>query len=70
MTSKEIAKIIRDNFRAEHDALAETIAKQDGDARKYRDEYYFNAGKEWAWNDVAYAFGVELYDDDLELIKE
>lgn len=70
MTSKEIAKIIRDNFRAEHNALAETLAKQDGDARKYRDEYYFNAGKEWAWNDVANMLGIELYDENLKLIEE
>lgn len=46
MTQSELAKIIRRKYKAELEALNDTIKKQEGDKRKYRDEYYFNSGKE------------------------
>lgn len=70
MTQSELAKIIRKAYKAEKEALDDTIKKQEGDKRKFRDEYYFNAGKEWVLNELAHELGVELYDEDFELIGE
>lgn len=70
MKQSELAKIIREAYKAEKEALDDTIKKQKGDKRKFRDEYYFNAGKEWAWHDIAIELGVELLNEDFELIGE
>ena len=70
MTQSELAKIIRRAYKGELEALNETIKKQEGDKRKFRDEYYFNSGKEWVLNELAHDLGVELYDEDFELIGE
>lgn len=70
MTQSELAKIIRKAYKAEKDALDDTIKKQEGDKRKFRDEYYFNSGKEWVLNELAHELGVELYNEDFELIGE
>lgn len=70
MTQSELAKIIRKAYRAEKEALDDTIKRQEGDKRKFRDEYYFNSGKEWVLNELAHELGVELYDEDFELIGE
>ena len=70
MKQSELAKIIRKHYKAELEALNDTIKKQKGDKRKFRDEYYFNAGKEWVLNELAYNLGVELYNEDFELIGE
>lgn len=70
MTQSELAKIIRREYRAEKEALDDTIKKQEGDKRKFRDEYYFNSGKEWVLNELAHELGVELYNEDFELIGE
>lgn len=70
MKQSELAKIIRREYRAEKEALGDTIKKQEGDKRKFRDEYYFNSGKEWALNELAHELGVELYNEDFELIGE
>lgn len=35
-----------------------------------RYEYYFNSGKEWVLNELAHELGVELYNEDFELIGE
>lgn len=70
MTQSELAKIIRKAYRAEKEALDDTIKKQEGDKRKFRDEYYFNSGKEWVLNELAHELGVELYNEDFELIGE
>ena len=70
MTQSELAKIIRKAYRAEKEALDDTIKKQEGDKRKFRDEYYFNSGKEWVLNELAHDLGVELYNEDFELIGE
>lgn len=67
MKQSEIANIIRRLYKKEKRALDETIKKQKGDKRKYRDEYYFNSGKEWVMSELAYEFGVELYSGDFEL---
>lgn len=68
MKQSELAKIIRTFYKGEKEALDETIKKQEGDKRKFRDEYYFNSGKEWVLNELAHELGVELYNDDFELI--
>lgn len=68
MTQSELAKIIRKAYKAEKEALDDTIKKQEGDKRKFRDEYYFNCGKEWAWHDIAIELGVELLNEDFELV--
>lgn len=70
MTQSELAKIIRKAYKAEKEALDDTIKKQEGDKRKFRDEYYFNSGKEWVLNELAHELGVELYNEDFELIGE
>ena len=70
MTQSELAKIIRRAYKAEKEALDDTIKKQEGDQRKFRDEYYFNSGKEWVLNELAHELGVELYNEDFELIGE
>ena len=70
MKQSELAKIIRKHYKAELEALQDTIKKQEGDKRKYRDEYYFNSGKEWVLNELAHDLGVELYNEDFELIGE
>ena len=70
MTQSELAKIIRKAYEAEKEALDDTIKKQEGDKRKFRDEYYFNSGKEWVLNELAHELGVELYNEDFELIGE
>ena len=70
MKQSELAKIIREAYKQEREALDDTIKKQKGDKRKFRDEYYFNAGKEWVLNELAHALGVELYNEDFELIGE
>ena len=70
MTQSELAKIIRRAYKGELEALNETIKKQEGDKRKFRDEYYFNSGKEWVLNELAHELGVELYNEDFELIGE
>lgn len=70
MKQSELAKIIRRKYKAELEALNDTIKKQKGDKRKFRDEYYFNSGKEWAWHDVAMSLGVELMNEDFELVGE
>lgn len=70
MKQSELAKIIRRAYKQEREALDDTIKKQKGDKRKFRDEYYFNAGKEWVLNELAHALGVELYNEDFELIGE
>ena len=70
MTQSELAKIIRKAYKAEKEALDNTIKKQEGDKRKFRDEYYFNSGKEWVLNELAHDLGVELYNEDFELIGE
>ena len=70
MTQSELAKIIRRAYKGELEALNETIKKQEGDKRKFRDEYYFNSGKEWVLNELAHDLGVELYDEDFKLIGE
>ena len=43
MKQSELAKIIRRKYKAELEALNDTIKKQKGDKRKFRDEYYFNS---------------------------
>lgn len=68
MTQSELAKIIRKAYKAEKKALDNTIKKQEGDKRKFRDEYYFNSGKEWVLNELAHELGVELYNEDFGLI--
>ena len=70
MKQSELAKIIREAYKAEKEALDDTIKKQKGDKRKFRDEYYFNSGKEWVLNELAHALGVELYNEDFELLGE
>lgn len=70
MKQSELAKIIRKAYRAEKEALDDTIKKQEGDKRKFRDEYYFNSGKEWVLYELAHTLGVELMDEDFELIGE
>ena len=70
MKQSELAKIIRKAYKAEKEALDDTIKKQKGDKRKFRDEYYFNSGKEWVLNELAHTLGVELYNEDFELIGE
>lgn len=70
MKQSELAKIIREAYKAEKEALDDTIKKQKGDKRKYREEYWFNCGKEWAWHDIAIELGVELLNEDFELIGE
>lgn len=70
MTQSELAKIIRKAYKAEKEALDDTIKRQEGDKRKFRDEYYFNSGKEWVLNELAHELGVELYNEDFELIGE
>ena len=70
MKQSELAKIIRKAYKAEKEALDDTIKKQEGDKRKFRDEYYFNSGKEWVLNELAHELGVELYNEDFELIGE
>lgn len=70
MKQSELAKIIRKAYKQEREALDDTIKKQKGDKRKFRDEYYFNSGKEWVLNELAHELGVELYNEDFELIGE
>ena len=70
MAQSELAKIIRKAYKAEKEALDDTIKKQEGDKRKFRDEYYFNSGKEWVLNELAHELGVELLNEDFELIGE
>lgn len=70
MTQSELAKIVRKAYRAEIEALDDTIKKQEGDKRKFRDEYYFNSGKSFVLYELAQDLGVELYDEDLKLIGE
>jgi len=70
MKQSELAKIIRRAYKQEREALDDTIKKQKGDKRKFRDEYYFNSGKEWALSELAYNLGVELINEDFELIGE
>ena len=70
MKQSELAKIIRKHYKAELEALQDTLNKQEGDKRKFRDEYYFNSGKEWVLNELAHELGVELYNEDFELIGE
>lgn len=70
MTQSELAKIIRRAYKAEKEALDDTIKKQKGDKRKFRDEYYFNSGKEFVLYELAQDLGVELYNEDFELIGE
>ena len=68
MKQSELAKIIREAYKAEKEALDDTIKKQKGDKRKYREEYWFNCGKEWAWHDIAIELRVELLNEDFELV--
>lgn len=70
MTQSELAKIIRKAYKAEVEALDDTIKKQEGDKRKFRDEYYFNSGKAFVLYELAEDLGVELYDENLKLIGE
>lgn len=70
MTQSELARIIRKAYKAEKEALDDTIKKQEGDKRKFRDEYYFNSGKEFVLYELAHELGVELYNEDFELIGE
>ena len=70
MKQSELAKIIRRAYKAEKEALDDTIKKQKGDKRKFRDEYYFNSGKEFVLYELAQDLGVELYNEDFELIGE
>lgn len=70
MTQSELAKIIRKAYKAEIEALDDTIKKQEGDKRKFRDEYYFNSGKAFVLYELAEDLGVELYDENLKLIGE
>lgn len=70
MKQSELAKIIRKAYKAEKEALDDTIKRQKGDKRKFRDEYYFNSGKEFVLYELAQDLGVELYDENFELIGE
>ena len=70
MDKQELAKIIRKAYKAEKEALDDTIKKQEGDKRKFRDEYYFNSGKEFVLYELAHALGVELFDEDFKLIGD
>ena len=70
MKQSELAKIIRREYKLAKDAVDFTQEKQKGDKRKYKEEYYFNCGKEWAWHDIAIELGVELYNEDFKLIGE
>lgn len=70
MNKNKLAKIIRRAYKAEKKALDDTIKRQKGDKRKYRDEYYFNSGKEFVLYELAQDLGVELYDENFELIGE
>lgn len=70
MKQSELAKIIRKAYKAEIEALDDTIKKQEGDKRKFRDEYYFNSGKAFVLYELAQDLGVELYNEDFELIGE
>lgn len=70
MNKNKLAKIIRKAYKAEKEALDDTIKRQKGDKRKFRDEYYFNSGKEFALYELAEDLGVELYNEDFELIGE
>ena len=70
MNKNKLAKIIRKAYKAEKEALDDTIKRQKGNKRKFRDEYYFNCGKEFALYGLAEDLGVELYNEDFELIGE
>lgn len=70
MNKNKLAKIIRKAYKADKEALDNTIKRQEGDKSKFRDEYYFNCGKEFALCKLAQDLGVELYDEDFELIGE
>lgn len=70
MNKNKLAKIIRKAYKAEKEDLDNTIKRQKGDKRKFRDEYYFNCGKEFALYGLAEDLGVELYNEDFELIGE
>lgn len=68
MNKNKLAKIIRKAYKAEKEALDDTIKRQKGDKRKFRDEYYFNSGKEFVLYELAQDLGVELYDENFGLI--
>lgn len=70
MDKRELAKIIRREYKQDLEALNDTIKKQKGDKRKFRDEYYFNSGKEFVLYELAQDLGVELYDEDFKLIGD
>lgn len=70
MNKNKLAKIIRKAYKAEKEALDDTIKRQKGNKRKFRDEYYFNSGKEFVLYELAQDLGVELYDENFELIGE
>ena len=70
MKQSELAKIIRREYKLAKEAVDFTQEKQKGDKRKHREEYWFNCGKEWAWHDIAIELGVELLNEDFELIEE
>lgn len=70
MTSNEIAKTIRKNYKfvLEDSKYWETQRRKH--PRRFTKEYYYASGAEWAWHDVANLLGIELYDENFNLIED
>lgn len=71
MEQSELAKIIRKYHKETLENLKIWEEKYEQEKhRKYVKDYYWASSREWVLNELAHDLGVELYNEDFELIGE
>ena len=69
MKQSELAKIIRKYHKEALENLKIWEEKYEQEKhRKYVKDYYWASSREWVLNELAQDLGVELYNEDFELI--
>lgn len=69
MKQSELAKIIRKYHKEALENLKIWEKKYEQEKhRKYVKDYYWASSREWVLNELAQDLGVELYNEDFELI--
>lgn len=71
MKQSELAKIIRKyHSEALKDLKVWEEKYEQAKHRKYVKDYYWASSREWVLNELACELGVELFNEDFELIGE
>lgn len=70
MTEKNLKKFIRTEYKAIYDEARYWEKEYEkANHRKYQKDYYWASGREFLMAELAYKLGVELFDENFDLIE-